>query len=122
MKMFSNELVTKLDNTKLAKNPIQGTHWYSILANHEYVQAFSYISVDTPNRENFIVDDDDNEDNDNEQSDMVNIILNMAFIKDSIVRDLQFGAGMSKTIKGHNLGARAVSGMLKTSLNLNELK
>ena len=60
MKMFSKELVNKLDNTKLAKKPIQGTHWYSILANPDYVQKFSYISVDTPDRETLIVDDDDN--------------------------------------------------------------
>merc|ERR1719174_3483339 len=104
MNTFSNELATKLDVVKLAKKPIQGIHWYSLLANPSYVQDFAYISTDTPDREALIVDDDDNEDNDCEQSDMVNIILNMAFIKDSVVRDLVFGAGISKQIRGKNLG------------------
>ena len=117
MKMFSKELVNKLDNTKLAKKPIQGTHWYSILANPDYVQKFSYISVDTPDRETLIVDDDDNEDNDNEQSDMVNIALNMAFIKDSVVRDLKFETGISKAIKGHNIAATSVMGLLNKAKN-----
>lgn len=67
--------------------------------------------MNTPDRENLIVDDDDNEENDCEQADMVNIVLNMAFIRDSIVRECVFGAGISKSIRGHNMAAAAVGGL-----------
>ena len=116
MNLINSELAKRLDATEVAKKPIQGIHWYSLLGNPAYVQAFAYISVNTPDRENLIVDDDDNEDNDCEQSDMVNIILNMAFIKDSIVRECVFGAGISKSIRGHNMAATSVMGFYKQAL------
>ena len=117
MRMITDELATKLDATAVAKKPIQGIHWYTLLANPAYVQDFAYISVNTPDRENLIVDDDDDEGNDCEQADMVNIILNMAFIKDSIVRECVFGAGISKSIRGHNMAASSVMGLLKQAQN-----
>merc|ERR550532_1857193 len=110
--MVSDELARKLDATAVAKKPIQGIHWYSLLANPAYVQDFAYISVNTPDRENLIVDDDDDEGNDCEQADMVNIILNMAYIRESL-----FGAGISKTIRGHNLAATSVMGLLGKAAN-----
>ena len=117
MRMISDELATKLDATAVAKKPIQGIHWYSLLANPAYVQDFAYISVNTPDRENLIVDDDDDEGNDCEQADMVNIILNMAYIRESLVRECVFGAGISKTIRGHNLAATSVMGLLGKAAN-----
>jgi len=115
MPFISQELQDKCDNTKIAKKPIQGIHWYNLLSNPRYVQDFAYIPVDTPNRDEMIVDDDDNEDNDCEQSDMVQLILNMAYIEDSLVKDLTFGAGISKVIKGHNLGAAVLMEAFKKS-------
>lgn len=117
MKMITNELASRLDATQLAKKPIQGIHWYSLLANPTYVQQFAYISVNTPSRENLIVDDDDDEGNDCEQSDMVNIILNMGFIRDSVVRECVFGAGISKSIRGHNMAAKSTAGFYAKHLN-----
>lgn len=116
MKMITEELAAKLDATAVARKPIQGIHWYRPLANPAYAQAFAYISVNTPDRANLIVDDDDNEDNDCEQSDMVNLVLNMAFISDSIVRECVFGAGLGQSIRGHNMGAAAVGGLYKAAL------
>lgn len=104
MPLIMADTAIKLDETEQAKKPIQGIHWYNLLANPTYAQLFAYIAVNTEDRANLIVDDDDNEDNDCEQSDMVQLILNMAFISDGFVKELKFGPGISKQMKGINLG------------------
>jgi len=104
MELIDDDLQAKLDDTKVAKSPSQGIHWYSILANPAYMEAFAYISINTPNRDELIVDDDDNEDNDCEQSDMVQLILNLAFISDGFVKQITFGPGISKQLKGISMG------------------
>lgn len=54
---------------------------------------------------------------------MVNIVLNMAFIRDSIVRECVFGAGISKSIRGHNMAAAAVGGLFgQIKQQVNELQ
>ena len=50
-----------------------------MLANPLYARAFNYIEVNVASREDLIVDGDSNEDNDCEQSDMVQVLLNIAF-------------------------------------------
>lgn len=45
------------------------------------------------------MDDDDNEGNDCEQSDMVAMILNLAFVKEETAREMVFGSGMSNAVK-----------------------
>jgi len=44
------------------------------------MREFSYIPTSIPDRNDYIVDDDDNEDNDMEQSDMVAILVNLAYV------------------------------------------
>ena len=117
MKLIDDDLSTKLDDTKVAKSPIQGIHWYSILANPDYSEQFSYISINTTNRDTLIVDDDENEDNDCEQSDMVQLILNLAFISDGFVQQLTFGPGISSQLKAINMGKTSILGMLSGRLN-----
>ena len=80
----------------MPKKPVQGLAWYNLLSNPVYVQDFSYISVSTPNRENYIVDDDSDEDNDCEQSDMVNILVNLAYVRQMVAEKFEFKAGYSK--------------------------
>ena len=60
-----------LDEWDLAKKPIQGVAWYNILANPIYSRKFNFIEVNVPDREELIVDGDEDESNDCEQSDMV---------------------------------------------------
>ena len=55
----------------MSKKPIRGIAWYSILANPYYSRLFNYIEVNVPCRSDLIVDGDDDEGNDCEQSDMV---------------------------------------------------
>lgn len=96
MDLIEDSLSSKLD--ALAgppKAPIQGIHWYVVLANPYYAELFAYIPLDVDNRANLIADDDDNEDNDCEQSDMVALILNLAFISDSFVENIEFKSGIS---------------------------
>jgi len=38
------------------------------------------------NRSDFIVDNDDNEDNDNEQSDMVALLINLAYVRVDVAK------------------------------------
>lgn len=109
MDLYEDKLTTKLDDTKPAKAPIQGIHWYTVLANPTYGEHFGYINVNTPSRNDLIVDDDDNEDNDCEQSDMVSLILNLAFISDAFVKDIEFGPGISQQLKGIKMGQRTAA-------------
>jgi len=50
-------------------------------------------------RDTLIVDDDDNDDNNCEQSDMVALILNLAFISEEFIHQLEFGPGISTQLK-----------------------
>ncbi len=69
---FIPETVEKrLDDWQLAKKPIQGVAWYNILANPSYARMFNFIEVNVESREDLIVDGDEDEGNDCEQSDMV---------------------------------------------------
>merc|ERR1712060_230361 len=99
MKLVSKELTGKLDANGIVVKPCQGIPWYNMLANLDYCQDFAYISTDNEKRAELIVDDDDNEDNDMEQSDLVALILNLGFIEEHIARGIHFGSGMSKEVK-----------------------
>ena len=70
-----------------------------MLANPIYARKFNFIEVNVPNREDLIVDGDDDEDNDCEQSDMVQILLNIAFAPKDVVKKFKFGPGISKDFK-----------------------
>ena len=78
----------KLENPK--KFHLQGVHTYDILRNPIYTQAFQYFSADLDDRKDFIIDGDDNEDNDCAQSDLVRIILNLAFLGEDEVKNMKF--------------------------------
>lgn len=117
MDLIEDELSGRLD--ALAgppKAPIQGIHFYCILANPFYAESFAYIPLSVENRANLIVDDDDNEDNDCEQSDMVSLILNLAFVSDAFVKDIVFETGISMQLKGLRLGQKATKGIASNIL------
>lgn len=112
MDLIDDDMSKKLDNIKMAKSPIQGIHWYNMLANPAYQQEFAYISINTMNRDDLIVDDDSDDDNNCEQSDMVALILNLAFINDKFIDDIRFEKGISTQLKGLKLGQGASVAML----------
>ena len=95
-----NEEVSKtLDNVGQPKKAIQGVPYYIILANPLYYRDFYYICCDVPDRDGLIKDDDDDEGNDCEQSDIVSICLNMAYIPDEVLKQFKFESGFHKKFK-----------------------
>ena len=69
---------------------LQGCHSYDILANPLYFDDFQYVSTATPNRQNYIIDDDVDEDNDAIQSDIVRLALNLAYMNEDEAHQFQF--------------------------------
>lgn len=67
-----------------------------ILASQNYIQAFSYISTNFENRNEYIVDNDSFEFNDNIQSDLVNNILNLALLDEKYANEFEFGNRMQR--------------------------
>lgn len=92
-------VIARLDDWQPAKKPISGIAWYNLLANPAYVRAFNYINIDVPNREDLIVDGDDEEGNDCEQSDMVSVLVNLAYVRPDVARSFRFEAGYSTSFK-----------------------
>jgi len=78
----------KLKDAK--KFHLQGVHTYDILRNPIYTQQFQYFSADLPNRHEYIVDADDNTTNDVAQSDLVRVVLNLAFLGQDEVKNIKF--------------------------------
>jgi len=97
----------QLDEAGIAKKTIQGVPYYFVLANPRYARDFQYISANTPNRDALIVDDDDEEGNDCEQSDMVVIILNMAYIPEKALEGFKFQKGFHETFSVKDVAAQA---------------
>ena len=97
--MYKHEVEKRLDNYEMSKKSIEGIAWYSILANPQYSRLFNYIDVNVPSRSDLIVDGDEDEENDCEQSDMVQVLLNIAYAPRAVVKDFVFGPGISVTFK-----------------------
>ena len=64
----------------MKEDHMQGIHCYDILANPLYLDDFQYFSPSLPDREHYIIDDDDDDENNGAQSDLVKLILNLAFL------------------------------------------
>ena len=69
---------------------MQGIHTYDILANILYIDDFQYFSPAMPDRAKYIIDDDDDEENDNAQSDLVKMVLSLAFMTEDKARNFTF--------------------------------
>lgn len=71
--------------------PIIGTHSYDILANPAYCEAFSYVSCDWGDkRVALIIDGDNDPTNDEAQSDLIRLVLNLGFLKKENCDDFTF--------------------------------
>ena len=69
---------------------LQGCHSYDILANPLYFDDFQYVSASLENRKNYIIDDDEDEDNDAVQSDIVRFALNLAYMNEQEAQNFKF--------------------------------
>jgi hypothetical protein len=75
-----------MENSKMVANgkTLQGVHSYDILANTLYLDDFQYVTAaEGENRADCIIDDDSDEGNDNAQSDLVRVALNLAYLTES---------------------------------------
>jgi len=91
--MMSDQSLADCKASKSGPKSLQGTHSYDILANPRYYNAFNYVAVaqdEGDKREEFIIDDDSDEDNDFWQSDKVRIGLNMAYFPESMGKGFSF--------------------------------
>jgi hypothetical protein len=103
--ILSPHFAHALDDSKIPERPIQGTPFYNIVANRQYMRDMYYIDNSHPCREAQIKDDDDNEDNDTEQSDIVVLMLNLGFIPDEVaIHDFKPGFNKEFKEKMHDLG------------------
>lgn len=94
MKLVEQELADKMDSVGRPTRAISGIAWYNVLANPAYTTAFNYIETNVPDRSNLIVDDDADEGNDNEQSDTIQVSLNLGVLNKDIALGMPFGHGM----------------------------
>lgn len=86
--MLDNTL-EKLKNNKLSKSHIQGIHTYDILRNPAYIDAFQYVAAKWDRKE-LIQDDDDDDENNAYQSDLVRLVLNLAYMTDADFQTYEF--------------------------------
>lgn len=108
------DTIETLDATVVPKKAIQGTPWYQILSNPLYEDAFNYLGAFVPEREKLIEDGYPEEHVGGkkkgkitdackraryEQSDMVMILLNLAYIPDEVVKKINFKPGWQKVFK-----------------------
>lgn len=76
-------------------------HTYDILANPLYLDDFQYFSTDREDRADFIIDDDDDEGNDNAQSDLVRVVLNLGYLTEEAASKFEFSKNSySENVKG----------------------
>jgi len=66
---------------------LRGIITYDLLANPIYYQAFQYFSSDIANRADYIIDDNEDEQDDNAQSDLTRIVLNLSFLRRDELED-----------------------------------
>lgn len=79
---------------------ITGCPWYNILNNPLYAEAFAYIPPHVVDRDFYIEDCDDDDENNGEQSDVVLILLNLGSIPDYVAQKFTLRQGFSASIFG----------------------
>jgi hypothetical protein len=91
MSILTEHQFDRLKTESMTKGKtLQGVHSYDILANPLYLDDFQYVTAAEDDRADMIIDDDDDEGNDNAQSDLVRLSLNLAFMLESKARKFKF--------------------------------
>lgn len=79
-----------------------GVHSYDILANPDYAEAFSYIPCNVPNRKDLIIDSDDDDEDNEAQSNLTRIALNVGYLTSEVIKDFDFDRSAMSHIKVEN--------------------
>ena len=95
--------ISKLKQMHWPAKTITGTPFYDILSNNTYADSFCYIGAHIPEREKLIEDGDDDDGDNCEQSDMVQVLLNLGAVNDEVAQHISFGKGFRRTFKGRQL-------------------
>lgn len=96
------DTISTLDQTKMPKYAVQGTPWYQVVSNIQYADEFGYYGPHKHEREKLIEDGDAERFETNEkgekvmagecrrdrleQSDMIMILFNLAYIPDVVAK------------------------------------
>ena len=97
---------------KTSGKTLQGTHSFDILANPLYLDDFQYVECSQgADRPNMIIDDDTNEGNDDAQSDLVRVALNLAYLNQGAAKTFEFNKDwLTKKMKENAAAAAADKG------------
>jgi hypothetical protein len=90
MKILTDETLRRFQETKIGESHMKGTHCYDILANEQYLDDFQYFSAALDDRGDYIKDDDEDDSNDAAQSDLVRMVLNLAFMNEKRGKSFTF--------------------------------
>jgi hypothetical protein len=104
LKILDDETLHKLKTTAMGEGSIKGVHCYDILANPLYLDDFQYFSPSMDNRNDYIIDDDEDEGNDQAQSDLVKMVLNLAFLTEEKAKSFTFDKNSYKNQVQGKLG------------------
>ena len=94
--LLTSKLLTDDQFKRLQRMPktkgatLQGVHSYDILANPLYLDDFQYVTAAEDDRDLMIIDDDDEEGNDTAQSDLVRVMINLAYLQEKEVLNFKF--------------------------------
>lgn len=97
--MVSEKVVRRLETNDYVKRPINGIHFYLPLNNPDYRSSFNYISPARANRASLLVSAVKDDPHIYEQSDLVKIFLNFAFIDDELASKIEFKRGIHSAVK-----------------------
>ena len=100
------------------KKPISNIAFYWLLANPYYQRHFNYFPVMLPNRHEYIVDDDSDEDNDCEQSDFVMFFVNLAYLKEDYAKEIGLRKGYHERAKARSMKYRSLNTIKYAPQNL----
>jgi len=107
----------KMQQVVPGPNLIQGVASYDILANPNYQSAFEYVPAAVENRKIFIVDDDENEENNEAQSDLVRLVLNLAYLPEYQAHRFKFNKEAYMGVMGKAFGGMLMSQSIGMSIN-----
>ena len=111
MQMMTEEQFARLKTPAFKRQQVRAqrlynTHTYDILANPYYVNHFQYVSASVGSkRRSMIIDSDSDDGNNDTQSDLTRICLNLAFLPEQEGRAFQF----SKTKMAEEIEMRMVN-------------
>lgn len=81
-------VIKRLEQIQLPEKTFQGTPWYNILSNYDYVDKFNYLNAMIKDRAAYVKDINKDK---NVQSEVCVLLLNLATIPDEIVHNFNTG-------------------------------